>query len=58
VDLNVTYRVLKAAATISGTYFAGDPAGTSLTGSTAYGPASIALRFAGLSVGIDASFEM
>ena len=58
VDLNVTFRSVKSPASISGTYFSGDPAGPALTGPDPYGPESFVLRLTGLSIGIDASVKM
>jgi hypothetical protein len=58
VDLNATYRVLRSNATVSGTYYAVDTAGLSASGPADYGPTAIAIRFAGISVGIDVSVQM
>ena len=57
VDLNVTYRTVRSDATITGTYSEIDTgAGTVTTGLPYEQP--LGIRLAGLSVGIDASFDL
>lgn len=58
VDVNVTYRLLKSPATISGTYYRVDTAGPAVSGATAWGSESIMIRLSGFSVGVSASFDM
>ncbi|MCK4515560.1 MAG: hypothetical protein KAU31_09900 [Spirochaetaceae bacterium] len=58
VDLNVTYRTVKTAATVSGDYYLIDTSGPAVSGPLSYGPESIFIRLAGFNVGIDVSFEM
>lgn len=58
VDLNVTYRMITSPATVEGSYYTVQTAGPTVTGPTAYGPIDILIRLAGLTVGIDATFQM
>lgn len=58
VDLNITYRVVKSPATVSGNYYAIDNTGPTVSGLLSYGPESIFIRFAGFDVGISGSYEM
>ena len=56
VDLNVTYRLLKADAVLSGTYSSVDVAGGTVDTGVAWNPSSVRLRLAGLAIGINASY--
>lgn len=57
VDLNVTYRLARADATVSGSYSSVDVAGGSVITGQSFGEA-IRLRLAGFSIGIDAGIEL
>jgi hypothetical protein len=57
-DLNVTYRLIRSRATVSGTYYLVDEAGPSVSGPISYGPQEINVRLAGFSVGVDVRFQM
>ncbi len=58
VDLNVTYRAVKTAASVSGSYYSIDEAGPTVAEPLSYGPESILIRLTGFNVGVDVSFEM
>ncbi len=58
VDLNVTYRVVKSPATVSGSYYSIDTSGLTVSGPLSYGPEDVLIRLAGINVGIDVSYEM
>lgn len=57
VDLNVTYRVLRAPGTVTGSYYEVDTT-TLVATKREYDSGAMAFRLAGFSIGIDASFEM
>jgi hypothetical protein len=58
VDLNVTYRLARSQAQVSGEYYVVDESGPSVSGPLTYGPTAISIRFAGLSVGVDVRYQM